>query len=287
MAFDPSLKDDVIKNADIVKVISAYQPLTQHGKEYIGLCPFHNDSSPSMHVSPSKRIFKCFACGTGGDAIGYVMKREGLSYFEAMKKVAEISGYHDPRLEDKQFNKPVDEAKVPLFKCLHDLTVYYQYALSTEEGKLALDYLDKRGLDSEIRNKYLLGYAFLDGEATIKYLQSKGHSLKTIEDVGIASISNGVYKDKNAGRVIFPILDKDGRVIGYSARTLHNDDAKYVNTQGTALFYKSNVLYNYNVAKDKAHLDGYVYVLEGFMDVFALHKIGIDSAVALMGTALT
>ena len=288
MAFDPSLAEDILKQVDIVKVISAYQSVIKKGRDYVAICPFHDDTNPSMHISPEKQIYKCFVCGTGGDAINYVKRRENISYFEAMRKVAEICGISDPRLEEKQYVKPVDQKKVPLLAVLKDLTTYYSYALSTEEGKEGLDYLLSRQLDENMQAKYKLGYAFSDGANTINFLQSKGHTLKSIEEAGIATIVNGKYLDKNAGRVIFPLCDTEGNVIGYSARTLKKkDDAKYVNTQETYLFHKSSVLYNYHIAKTKAHLEGYVYVLEGFMDVFALSRIGIDSAVALMGTALT
>ena len=288
MAIDPDLIEQVKKHADIVKVVSSYQALTQKGKDFVGLCPFHDDKNPSMSVSPAKRIFRCWSCGTGGDAIKYVMKRENINLFEAMKKVSDLSGYSDPRLEEKQFVKPVDEAKQRRLKCLADLTLYYQYALTSDEGKAGLDYLNnQRHIDDAMIKKYQLGYALKDGKNTIAYLQSKGHSLKTIEEVGIASIVNGTYYDKNNGRVIFPLCDRDGNVIGYSARALEKSDAKYINTQETVLFHKSNVMYNYHIAKQRAHIEGYVYVLEGFMDVFALSRIGIDSAVAIMGTALT
>ena len=288
MAIDQDLIQQVKKHADVVKIISAYQSLTQKGRDYVGLCPFHNDQHPSMHVSPQKGIFRCFSCGTGGDVIAYVMKRENLNYFEALKRVAELSGYSDDRLQDNRYVKPVDERKQKQIKCLADLTLYYQYGLSTQEGNVGLDYLNnQRHIDEAMISKYKLGYALKDGKATIAYLQSKGHDLKTIEEVGIAAVVNGQYYDKNVGRVVFPICDKDGNVIAYSARTLEKSEAKYVNTQETPLFHKSSVLYNYHIAKQKAHIDGFVYVLEGFMDVFALARIGIDSAVAIMGTALT
>lgn len=288
MAIDPTLVEDIIRQADIVKVISAYQPVTKKGKDYVGICPFHDDSNPSMHISPTKRLFKCFSCGTGGNVIYYVKRRENVSYFEAMRKVAEICGISDPRLEKEEFKKPVDEKKAPLLSVLKDLTTYYSYALTTEEGKEGLSYLLNRQIDIDMQKKYRLGYAFKDGKSTISFLQSKGHSLKSIEEVGIATVIGGKYADKNAGRVIFPLMDVEGNVIGYSARRIHDgDEAKYVNTQETYLFHKSSVLYNYHIAKTKAHLEGCVYVLEGFMDVIALSRIGIDSSIALMGTALT
>jgi len=288
MPFDDTLVNDVLKHADIVKVIQSYLPVVKKGKDYVAKCPFHDDTNPSMHISPDKQIFKCFVCGTGGSAIQFVMKYEHLSFKEAMKKVAQICGYSDPRLDGINEVKVVDPRRVPLIKCLRDLTTYYQYALNSPEGKVGLDYFNSRHLDDKMRNKFQLGYAFKDGKATCRFLQERGHSLKTIEDIGIASNNNGVYSDKNQGRAIFPICDINGEIIGYSARRITNsDEAKYVNSPETYLFHKSNVLYNYHNAKEKAHIVGYVYVLEGFMDVFALYRIGIESCVALMGTALT
>ena len=175
-----------------------------------------------------------------------------------------------------------------MLKCLKDLTLYYQYALSTDEGKEGLDYFISRNLDDKLRDKFLLGYAYKDGKATCEYLQKKGHSIKTIEDIGIGKMSNGTITDKNAGRAIFPICNANGDVVGYSARRIGNgSEAKYVNSPETYLFHKSKILYNYHNAKDKARNKKHIYVLEGFMDVFALEKVGIDNCVALMGTALT
>ena len=288
MAFDDSLKNDVLKHANIVKVIQAYLPLVRKGKDYLAKCPFHDDTNPSMHISEEKQIFKCFVCGTSGNAISFVMKYEKITFQEALKKVAEICDYHDPRLDDVKKAKVVDNRRTPLVKCLNDLTIYYQYALNSPEGKECLDYFENRHLNNALRNKFMLGYAFKDGKSTCRFLQEKGHSLKTIEDVGIASSINGQYSDRNQGRAIFPILDAGGEVVGFSARRIKDGpEAKYVNSPETYLFHKSNILYNYNNAKDKAHIAGYIYVLEGFMDVFALYRIGIESCVAIMGTALT
>ena len=242
-----------------------------------------------MHISPDKQIFKCFVCGTSGNAITFVMKYEHLSFMEALRKVAELSGYQDPRLDGIVKAKVIDPKRVPLANCLHDLTVFYQYALNTPEGKSGLDYFNSRHLDADIRAKFKLGYAYRDGKATCRFLQDKGHSLKTIQDVGVGvANADGTYYDKNQGRVIFPIFDINGEVVGYSARRIvESDEAKYVNTKETYLFHKSNILYNYHNAKDKARIAGYIYILEGFMDVFALYRIGIESCVALMSTALT
>ena len=289
MAFNKSIAEDVLKHADIVQVISSYLPLIKQGKNYKAVCPFHDDTNPSLVVSPEKQFFKCFVCGTSGTAISFVQKYEKISYGEAIKKVCDIVNYHPEGLDTIAKPKKVDERKESLLKCLHDLSLYYQFALNTPEGKEGLDYFESRKLDAPLRNKYKLGYAYKDGKATINYLQKKGHSIKTIEDTGVAKmISVGNYADMNEGRVVFPICDIDGNVVGFSARRLKNDDtAKYMNTPETYLFHKSSNLYNIHIAKDAAKLKGYIYVCEGFMDVYALAKIGIDAAVAIMGTALT
>ncbi len=288
MPLDKSLIDEVINHADIVKVISSYLNVTKRGRNYFALCPFHDDTNPSMSISPERKMFRCWVCGTSGNVITFVQKYEHISFFEALKKVADFSGFHDPRLEGVIKVKPVDEKKQPLLKCLNDLTTYYEYALNTEEGKEGYDYFESRHLDASLRSKYRLGYAFKDGKATCKYLEGKGNSVKTMEDVGVATLVGGTYSDKNQGRVIFPICDADGNVVGYSARRIGNGpEAKYVNSPETYLFHKSNILYNFHIAKEKAKQSGFIYICEGFMDVFALARIGIDSAVAIMGTALT
>ena len=289
MQIDDGLIKDVINHADIVKIISSYLNVTKKGRNYWAICPFHDDTNPSLSISPERKIFKCFVCGTSGTAITFVQKIEHIGFIEALKKVADMSDYHDPRLEGYvKPSKPVDAHREELLKCINDLSLYYQFALNTEEGTEGLDYFESRHLDASMRNKFKLGYAFKDGKATCAFLQSKGHSLKNIEDIGIGMMSNGNLVDNNAGRAIFPICDVDGHVIGFSARRIGNGpEAKYVNSPETYLFHKSNVLYNYHIAKEKAHLAEYVYVCEGFMDVFALARVGIDSAVAIMGTALT
>ncbi len=285
---DDAVINDLLKHTDIVHVISSYIPLSKKGRNYVGICPFHDDTSPSLTVSPDKQIFRCFSCGVSGNAISFVSRYEKISYPEAIHKVAEISDFHDERLEQHVVARPVDENKEALYKCLEDLTSYYQLALTAQEGEGALHYLTERGLDAHMREKFRLGFAPEDGAATCLFLQQRGHSLKVIEDAGVSTMMGGQPVDKNRGRVIFPLCDTDGRVVGYSARNLKdNDEAKYINTADTLLFHKSSILYNYHNAKDASKLTGYVYIVEGFMDVFALEKAGINCAIALMGTALT
>ena len=244
MAFDESLVTDILHQADIVKVVESYIPLVKKGKDYIGKCPFHNDTNPSMHVSPEKQIFKCFVCNTSGNAISFVMKHENIPFKEALKKVAEICGIIDPRLDNINEAKVVDKRRVPLIKCLSDLTVFYQYTLNSPEGKECLDYFESRHLDANLRNKFKLGYAIKDGKATCKFLESKNHSIKTMQDAGVVAANSTVFSDRNQGRAIFPIFDPNGEVVGFSARRIgEGNDPKYINSPATYLFNTASVVY--------------------------------------------
>ena len=289
MRYDSSLVDDILKQADIVNVISSYINVIRKGRNYVALCPFHDDKNPSMMISKEKQIFKCFVCGAGGNAISFVEKYEKIPFTEAIRKTAEIVGFHDVRLNKPLEHVQIDETITPLYECIEDLTTYYQFGLSTEEGSGAREYLAKRNIAPEQQERFRLGYAIKDGKGTISFLEQKGYSLKTIESIGVALAKANGTSDSNAGRLIFPIQDIDGKVIGYSARKLFDETEgpKYVNSPETKLFHKSSVLYNFHNAKLTAKHDGYIYVLEGFMDVFALDRIGIKSAIAIMGTALT
>ena len=289
MAIDSNLAKEIKARADIVDVISYYlNSVQKKGRRYAAVCPFHDDHDPSLQIDKEKQIFRCYVCGTGGDVFSFVQSYEKCSFFDAIKKVAEIIGYDDPRLHERVQVKKVDETLTPIYNCLTELQKFYAYGLTTEEGKIARDYLDKRHLSVEQREKFGLGYAFKDGKMVIQYLQQKGFSLKNIEGTGIALVQTTGMNDNNSGRLIFPIKDHNGQVVGFSARRLVDDDsAKYVNSPDTKAFTKSNVLYNYYLAKQTAKHDGFVYVVEGFMDVFALDSIGITSCVALMSTKLT
>ncbi|MFA5421572.1 MAG: DNA primase [Bacilli bacterium] len=289
MRYDSGLVDEILKNADIVNVVSSYINVIRKGRSFVALCPFHDDKNPSMMISKEKQIFKCFVCGAGGNAISFVEKYERIPFVEAIRKTAEIIGFHDVRLNKPIEKIQVDETIAPLYECIEDLTTYYQFGLATEEGQAARDYLSKRNINEDQQERFRLGYAIKDGKGTISFLEQKGYSLKSIESIGIALAKANGTSDSNAGRLIFPIQDADGKVIGYSARRLFDETEgpKYVNSPETRLFHKSSVLYNFHNAKISAKHDGYIYVLEGFMDVFALDKIGIKSAIAIMGTALT
>lgn len=286
--YSKDLIESLLKEADIVTVISSFIPVMKKGRGYVALCPFHDDKDPSLSISKERQIFKCFVCNTGGNAIGFVQKYLGISYQDAIRRVAEIVGFNDERLEKEKDEIKIDKIKQPLFDTINDLQSLYQYCLNTSDGKNAQEYLQKRNIDKNQIKKYGIGYAFDDGTKTIEYLQKKGHTLDKIKDIGIVSANSN--SDANAGRLIFPLKDKNGQVVGFSARKMDSKDTespKYVNSPDTKIFKKSLILYNYDNAKNTARRDGYIYVLEGFMDVLALDKVGMQSAVALMGTSLS
>lgn len=286
---DKDLVDKILHEADIVSTISAYIPVINKGRGYVAVCPFHDDKHPSMSISKDKQIFKCFACNTSGNSITFVQQYEKIGFEEAAKKVADMIGLVDERLYKKTRNDTIDPSLKPYYACINDLQQYYQYGLTIAEGKEAMDYLASRNIDANQIAKYGIGYSPLDGKKTIQYLRAKGHSLHTIEGIGITLVRNAENaSDSNAGRVMFPLKNADGQVVGFSARRIKKDDtAKYINSPETTIFHKGNVLYNYSEAKRTARKDGYIYLLEGFMDVMALEKAGISSAVAIMGTSLT
>ncbi len=286
---DKELYEEILNSASIVDVISSFNVhIEKRGKNFVALCPFHDDKHPSMYISPEKKVWKCFSCGEGGNTISFVSKFKKISYEEAAREVAVIIGFKDPRLAQPVFKKKVDASLERLIVTINDLQKYYVYALSIPEGEKARTYLANRGISPEQIIKYGIGYSPIDGATTVKYLQAKGHSLKSIEDIGITLARTGVTSDHNAGRLIFPLFDSNGQVVGFSARQLEKDGtSKYINSPETPLFHKSSILYNYHNVVLGSKRDGYCYVLEGFMDVMSLERAGIKNAVALMGTALT
>ena len=283
---DNDLFEAVLKHADIVQVVSSYVPVTKKGRSHVCICPFHDDKHPSMNISQEKQIFKCFVCGEGGNAISFVQKMEKIPYREALAKVAEISGYDDPRLHENAYVPVRDESKERLYRVLGDTQNYYRYSLSIPEGEKARAYLENRGLDRDIQQRFGIGFSPSDGQKTVAYLQAKKHSLKAIEDSGVGLPSG---KDRYAGRITFALYNPNGQVNGFSARIYEagQEGGKYVNSPEGPIFHKGENLYNYHNAVAAARIEGAVYLCEGFMDVIALYKAGIKAAVAAMGTALT
>ncbi|MCK5866808.1 MAG: DNA primase [Mycoplasmataceae bacterium] len=270
-----------IKNAvDIVDIIQEYVDLTKRGKNYWGVCPFHNDSNPSMSVSQEKQMFKCFSCNVGGGVFNFVQDIEKISFPEALKKVGSKVGIEVKVTSNvAKYN---DTQKV-VVKSLNDAMDFYQLMIEMEDGKEALEYCNARGLDQFTREKFRIGYAPTD--KLVDYLiDKKGYDESTLIN---ASLMNSFNKDFFKNRLMFGITNDFGDVVGLSGRTLSNEESKYINSAQSVVFTKSKILYNYKNAKDSIRKTKSVIVVEGFMDVIALSKAGIDNAVAIMGTALT
>ena len=283
------ISKEILSQINIVEIISHYIQLTKKGRNYTALCPFHDDKKlGNFYVSEEKQIFRCFSCQTSGNAINFVQKKENISYYEALLKVCEIANIHDDRIQ-KRTKTNIDPLLEDAYKCLNsEVDFYFMSLTKSNEGKSALEYLANRGLNEDVIKYFKIGYAQSNGTLLIDYLKNKNFSLKTIVNTGIARIEDNPIKDINNGRIVFPIFNKIGQPVGFSARVFKNkSDAKYVNTRETIAFNKSSLLYNYHNALQEAKRVGYIYVLEGFMDVIACYRVGIKSAVALMGTSLT
>ncbi len=278
--------EEIRKQADIVQIISSYIEVKKKGNQYVAVCPFHADTNPSLSISKQLQIYKCFSCQAGGNVFTFVQEYERISYIEAVKKVAEMIGYSSKELEKKERNVPTEV--IDALNTVKQANELYQYLLKSNDGKNALDYLTSRNISQEMISYFELGYSSSNPELTIKILRGKGVEIEQLEKVGILKRAQGMFTDIFSGRVTFPIYNEHSECIGFSSRRIiNNDEAKYVNSPNNILFNKSNVLYNYQNAKKEAKREGYIYIVEGFMDVFALYQAGIKSCVAIMGTALT
>ena len=271
-----------IKNqTDIVTVVSSYQNLDKKGKNYFGICPFHDDTSPSMSVSQDKQIFKCFSCGASGDVIEYVSKKENISRFAAYQKLGEKL---DIKIQDNRPKKVYSERELSLFKILKEAQNFFIYSLSSLDDKsLIKKYIQTRNISIEQINKFGIGYAPNDGLVT--YLRSKGFDDALLINSGLSTESgHDFFKD----RIIFSISDENGNIVGFSGRTLDkNNQAKYINSPETAVFNKSKILFNLNNIIENVKSTKEVIITEGYTDVMSLDSIGISNCVAIMGTAFT
>ncbi len=283
---------EVAKKSDIVEVIGFYlgsSALKKSGKKYLCLCPFHNDSHPSMQVDPQRNTFHCYVCDTYGDSITFVEKFAHLPPIEALRKVADICQIPIPKTyEKRKESDPLFERFPKELKALEELSNFYRLSLQARDGKLARDYLSSRGMDAKTIEHFGIGFAPFDPRKSVAALRGLGFDVPTLERAGILAPSADI-KDRQDGRIIFPITDHRGHVVGFSGRKFLPDQegGKYVNSPETELFHKGRILYHLDHARESARKDGYVYVVEGYMDCIAFQRAGIDSVVALMGAALT
>jgi DNA primase len=286
----PESVDRVKQAADIVEVISAHTDLRRQGARYVGLCPFHDERTPSFSVEPQEKLYHCFGCGVGGDVIKFVEEKDGLNFAEAVELLADRYGVElereqeDPRAEARR------QRRRRLQELLDRAASFYANTLweSKEAGK-ARDYLAERGLGEEVLRAFAVGYAPSAWDKLLVAGQRAGFSVEELRGVGLAQKgrSGGDY-DRFRERIMFPIRDRRGRVLGFGGRAMRSDQgAKYVNTAETDFFHKSQILYGVDRAKAAIAKAGRAVVVEGYTDVLALHQAGVEEAVAVMGTAIT
>ncbi len=289
--FIPEEKISEIKNAaDIVDVVSESVLLKKAGKNYMGLCPFHSEKTPSFTVSPDKQIFHCFGCSTGGNVFSFLMKQEGFSFPEAARHLAKRYGVDIPH---KPLS-PEQKKKISERESLLDINrraggFYHQALLNSAEGQQAKSYLSKRGISQKTIVDFKLGYAHDGWDHLLKFFSNKRVSPILLEKSGLIlprKNKSGHY-DRFRNRVIFPIVDVNTQVVGFGGRVLDDALPKYLNSPETAIYNKSRSLYGIHRAKDKCRAAGTVFIVEGYLDLLALHQHGIENSVATLGTALT
>ena len=286
MRYSEDIIEEVRMKNDIVDVISQYVKLTRKGNSYFGLCPFHNEKTPSFSVTPSKQMYYCFGCGAGGNVFTFVMEYENFTFGEALKYLADRAGVELPKIEYSKEAKAKAEKKAQLLEINKQAAQYFYYQLRRENGRNAHDYLTGRGLGEETIRKFGLGYSDKYSDDLYKFLKSKNYSDELLRESGLFNTDerHGMY-DKFWNRVIFPIMDVNNRVIGFGGRVMGEGKPKYLNSPETKIFDKSRNLYGLNIARTTRK--NYLILCEGYMDVIAMHQAGFTNAVASLGTALT
>lgn len=282
------IKEEIKSKCDIVDIISEYVSLKQRGKNYVGLCPFHDDTKPSLYVSRDLQIFKCFACDSAGDVFAFLMKYQKITYPEALKALAEKCGVKLPSTYDTKETKINEE-----LKNLNKFAVqYYQKMLFDNSlGNQALTYLKKRGIDDNIITSFKLGYSLPNWDSFLDAGKKAGFSEKILLMGGfiLEGKKQGNYYDRFRGRIMFPIFDIKGEPIAFGGRILEasESDAKYINSPETPLYTKSKNLYNLNMAQRAIQKEGFVLLVEGYMDAISCFRAGFTNVVASLGTSLT
>ena len=286
MRYSDDIIEEVRSRNDIVDVISQYVKLTRKGSSYFGLCPFHNEKTPSFSVTPGKQMYYCFGCGAGGNVFNFIMEYENFTFGEALKYLADRAGVELPRIEYSREITEKAQEKEELLRINKEAAQYYYYQLRTEKGAAGYQYLTGRGLSDDTIRKFGLGYSDKYGSGLYRYLKTKEYSDERLRDSGLFNVDerHGMY-DKFWNRVIFPIMDVNNRVIGFGGRVMGDGKPKYLNSPETRIFDKSRNLYGLNEARRSRK--NYIILCEGYMDVIAMHQAGFTNAVASLGTALT
>lgn len=275
-----SLSNLIRSKVDIVDVIGERIPLVKKGKNFFCICPFHDDTNPSMSVSREKQIYTCFTCHATGNVFTFLMNYDKMSFPEALKYLGDKVG-----VDTKGVKLEKTESKFHKFYEMYDLTSkYYQNNLLSSYGEDARKYLSTRGLNKDIIKKFGIGLSLPNNNDLTELLVKKKYDITDLNKYGLSVNNYDIYKD----RIMFPLFDINGKVIGFSGRIYKNiDEAKYINTKETPIFIKGEQLYNYHIAKESVRTSKYLIIMEGFMDVIRASTIGLDNCIALMGTALT
>lgn len=286
MYYSEELIEEVRMKNDIVDVISGYVRLQKKGSSHFGLCPFHNEKSPSFSVSRGKQMYYCFGCGAGGNVFTFLMEYENFSFVEAVKFLAERAGVELPEVEYSKEAKEKADLRATLLEINKIAAQYFYVQLKSEQGKAADTYLRNRKLSGDMIKAFGIGYSNKYSNDLYRYLRNKGYSEELIRQSGLINSDekNGVY-DKFWNRVMFPIMDVNSRVIGFGGRVMGDGKPKYLNSPETAVFDKSRNLYGLNRARTSRK--SFFLLCEGYMDVISLHQAGFTNAVASLGTALT
>jgi len=288
LRFSSDLLEEIRNRCDVVDIISEYVHLKPAGKGFKGLCPFHEEKTPSFMVSPEKQLFHCFGCGEGGNVFNFLMKYEKLSFFEAVKMLAQKSGVPLPVDEEKE--NILHKKKERLYKLNNLVENYYRECLfRTNQGKKVINYFKKRGINDTSVEKYKLGYAPSGWDALSNFLKKKGYSYEELIKAGLIKKSKieGKYIDYFRDRIIFPIFNLSGRAIGFGGRVLDDSLPKYINSPETSVYNKGSNLYSLNFAKEDIRKKNYIIIVEGYTDVLITQQYGFNNIAASLGTALT
>ena len=285
MHYTEDIIEEVRARTDIVDLVSQYVKLQKKGSSYFGLCPFHNEKSPSFSVNRDKQMYYCFGCGAGGDAYAFLMEYENCTFPEAMQQLARQAGVDLPAMEESREDRAKSDYKSALLGVQKAAAAFYHYQLKQSCGAQAMEYLTNRGLTPETIHQFGLGFAVKTG-GLYRYLKSKGFRDELLKDSGLfqADERRGMY-DKFWNRVIFPITDVQNRVIGFGGRVMGDGKPKYLNSPETQIFDKGRNLYGLSRARSSRKKN--IIICEGYMDVIAMHQAGFTNAVASLGTALT
>lgn len=286
MIYGEEIIEEVRSRNDIVDLISTYVPLKKKGSSYFGLCPFHNEKSPSFSVSRDKQMYYCFGCGAGGNVFTFLMEYENFTFPEALKYLAERAGMELPEEELNEEAKRAMDAKARLREMNKLSANYFYYLLHSKRGQKGLAYLKDRGITDETIKRFGLGYADIYNDDLYRFLKSKGYSDEDLKDSALVTIDERRGgSDKFWNRVMFPIMDVNNRVIGFGGRVMGDGSPKYLNSKETTLFDKSRNLYGLNFARSSRKKE--IILCEGYMDVISMHQAGFTNAVAALGTAFT